>query len=150
MFLYRFVHVCMCLSVHICMCVVYVHVRTYIPCCVLAAVVLAGTSGSGKSVCVDTVVSAVNSLKHHSGETAPVHVKLHRLYPMVFEDLSALYGQVTPEGDWKDGVFSALLRKALQVCTYICSETPHCAKVVGVEKEGSCGHNLVKKKIDCP
>lgn len=148
MFLYRFVHVCMCLSVHICMCVVYVHVRTYIPRCVLAAVVLAGTSGSGKSVCVDTVVSAVNSLKHHSGETAPIHVKLHRLYPMVFEDLSALYGQATPEGDWKDGVFSALLRKALQVHTY--SETPHCAKVVGVEKEGSCGHDLVKKKIDCP
>lgn len=117
MFLYRFVHVCMCLSVHICMCVVCVHVRTYIPRCVLAAVVLAGTSGSGKSVCIDTVVSAVNSLKHHSGETAPVHVKLHRLYPMVFEDLSALYGQATPEGDWKDGVFSALLRKALQVRT---------------------------------
>ena len=76
---------------------------------------LAGTSGSGKSVCIDTVVATVNSHKHHSAEAAPIHVKLHRLYPMVFENLSALFGMVTPEGDWKDGVFSALLRKALQV-----------------------------------
>ena len=98
----------LCVSMCVCAC----------PVGVPAAVVLAGTSGSGKSVCIDTVVATVNSLKHHSPEAAPIHVKLHRLYPVAFESLSALFGQVTPEGDWKDGVFSSLLRKALQVRGY--------------------------------
>lgn len=99
---------CVCLYMSVCAC----------PVCVPAAIVLAGTSGSGKSVCIDTVVATVNSLKRRSPEAAPIHVKLHRLYPVAFENLSALFGQVTPEGDWKDGVFSSLLRKALQVKGY--------------------------------
>ena len=127
-------------------------VRTYVflasipimcvcPVCALAAVVLAGTAGSGKSVCIDTVVAVVNSLKHHCGEAAPVQVKLQRLYPVVFEDLSALFGQVTSEGDWKDGVFSALLRKALQVGNH------HTVRIkfVQLDEGRNCEHNLNKK-----
>ena len=111
------------------------------PVCALAAVVLAGTAGSGKSVCIDTVVAVVNSLKHHRGEAAPAQVKLQRLYPVVFEDLSALFGQVTSEGDWKDGVFSALLRKALQVGNH------HTVRIkfVQLDEGRNCEHNLNKK-----
>ena len=117
---FTYIRMCVCTCLYICTCPVHMWLCVSMCVCacpvgVPAAVVLAGTSGSGKSVCIDTVVATVNSLKHHSPEAAPLHVKLHRLYPVAFESLSALFGQVTPEGDWKDGVFSSLLRKALQV-----------------------------------
>ena len=52
--------------------------------------------------------------RSREGEEA-VPVKLHRIFPQVYENVTALYGELKSNGDWSDGVFTALLRKALRV-----------------------------------
>ena len=84
---------------------------------ICTAVVLCGGAGSGKSTCIDAIVSAENAVRSSSlsEEDSSVPIKLHKIYSEVFQDPPELYGVVDDDGDWRDGVFSALLRKTLLV-----------------------------------
>jgi energy-coupling factor transporter ATP-binding protein EcfA2 len=79
------------------------------------AVVLCGGAGTGKSTCIDAIISAENTLRSSeaSNDEGALPVKLHKIFPRVFPSPPELYGMVNDKGEWSDGVFSALLRKTL-------------------------------------
>ena len=79
------------------------------------AVVVAGVAGSGKTTCIDALIAAENAMQRSREGEEAVPVKLHRIFPQVYENVTALYGELKSNGDWSDGVFTALLRKALRV-----------------------------------
>ena len=80
------------------------------------AVVLAGKPATGKTAALNTVLAA---LKATLDETSTV--KLARVYPGVFEDLSDLFGRVGPSDEWEDGIFTSIFRKAQKVTSLTCT-----------------------------
>ena len=90
-----------------------------------SAVIVAGRPATGKSAALSTVVSALNfSGLVDSEVSTSSNVRLLRIYPGVFEELSAVFGRVCPtSGDWVDGVFTTIFRKAHKVCVSSYSTT---------------------------
>lgn len=87
------------------------HARTYFTSLLLTlAVVVAGKPATGKSAALATVVSALDA---GMGESASL--KLLKVYPGIFEDLATLFGRVSSSGDWVDGIFTSIFRKANKV-----------------------------------
>lgn len=80
---------------------------------VFAAVILLGQPATGKSTVLNTVVSVLNAEQGNS-----VAIKLSKVYPKAVDNLYELFGCVNPTtGDWEDGVFTSIFRKAHQVGT---------------------------------
>ena len=77
-----------------------------------AAVVIAGRPATGKSAALNTVITTLNSIQGADSSK----VKLVKIYPGTYESLSDLYGCViSSEGDWMDGIFTSIFRKAHKV-----------------------------------
>ena len=76
------------------------------------AVVVAGKPASGKTTALSTVVSTLNSIQGSDSSS----IKLVKIYPDTYEDLSDVYGCVAPTGgDWMDSIFTSIFRKAHKV-----------------------------------
>ena len=45
-------------------------------------------------------------------------VRLQKIYPCVFCDQSEVFGKVDENGTWRDGIFTALVRKSIKVQYY--------------------------------
>ena len=85
----------------------HVHVYVFVP----LAVVLYGRESTGKTSALKTVVAALNSKEM----TNQLMIKLQNIYPGVFLSLSDLFGGYDDSGNWRDGVFTSLLRKSTKV-----------------------------------
>ncbi|CAG5121563.1 unnamed protein product, partial [Candidula unifasciata] len=86
---------------------------------VYAGVIIAGPTGSGKSSCIQTVVSALSGLTStvsQAGHTKKVSTEnLHRLLcinPMVVDDTALIFGTIGHKHEWVDGIFTHAIRKA--------------------------------------
>lgn len=79
---------------------------------ILVALVLAGREASGKTSALKTVVSALNSKE---GDTEMKTVRLQKVYPSVYKDQSDVFGCVDERGNWREGIFTALIRKSMKV-----------------------------------
>ena len=100
--------------------VVFLAVCNYVCVADASGVVLAGEPATGKSAALSTVVSALNAKATQGGGFSSV--KLLKIFPGMFGDLSELYGCLNPEGDWVDGVFTSFFRKAhraMQTVTWV-------------------------------
>lgn len=88
-------------------------------------IIVAGKSGSGKSTCIQTVVEAMclqargmMSRQSHTSKasaTAETMHKLQRIYPMMVDDLSLMFGSLDNNGDWVDGIVTSAIRKSNRV-----------------------------------
>lgn len=99
-------------------------------------IIIAGKSGSGKSTCVQTVVEALclqarglASRQSHASKastTAENMHKLQRIYPMMVDDLSLMFGSLDNNGDWVDGIVTSAIRKSNrnQSTTWLCLDGP--------------------------
>jgi Cdc6-like AAA superfamily ATPase len=78
------------------------------------AIIIAGKPATGKTAALNTVVSALNSVQ----ENTAAGVKLARIFPRAVEDFSDLFGRVNcVTGNWEDGIFTSIFRKAHKVCS---------------------------------
>ena len=82
---------------------------------------MAGKPATGKSSALNMVVSALTSARREdSGTSGGIsNIKVVKIYPGVFEELSDLYGYANPRGDWVDGVFTDAFRKAHKVILHV-------------------------------
>lgn len=79
------------------------------------AVVLAGKPATGKTAALNTVVAAFNA----DQESSAANVKLVRVFPQALEESSDIFGCVNfATGDWEDGIFTSIFRKAHKVRVY--------------------------------
>lgn len=79
-------------------------------------VMLVGGAAGGKSSVHKTLVLALNKLAESTANDALPPTEVHTLNPKVFS-LGQLYGQYSQlTGDWKDGIGSAICRRALEAC----------------------------------
>lgn len=80
------------------------------------AVIVAGEPSTGKTTALNTVVSAFNA----GNGSSTASVKLMRVFPKAVEDFSEIFGCVNPDsGNWEDGIFTSIFRKAHKVHTYM-------------------------------
>jgi hypothetical protein len=70
-------------------------------------------------------------LVKHGNTGAQVHAhKLQRINPLAVSDLSLMFGQLGPNGDWLDGIFTSYWRKANKehnvhrTTTWLCLDAP--------------------------
>ena len=94
---------------------------------------MAGGPGSGKTSCITSLVETLArwSLVKHGNTGAQVHAhKLQRINPLAVSDLSLMFGQLGPNGDWLDGIFTSYWRKANKehnvhrTTTWLCLDAP--------------------------
>ena len=79
-------------------------------------VMLVGGAAGGKSSIHKTLALALNKSAESAADSATLATEVHTLNPKVFS-LGQLYGQYSQlTGDWKDGIGSAICRKALEAC----------------------------------
>ncbi len=91
---------------------VYQHFN-YFTIYITAAVIIAGKPATGKTSALNTVISALNAERGSSVAS----VKLARVFPKALDEFSAIFGCVDPaSGDWEDGIFTSIFRKAHMVC----------------------------------
>ena len=93
----------------------------------IKGICIAGPPGSGKSTIVQTLVdalcvaprglsrSASAAAKSHTSDIAETNHKLHKIYPLIVDDLAVVFGQMTKD-HWVDGIFTSTWRKATRVC----------------------------------
>ncbi|XP_070190368.1 uncharacterized protein [Littorina saxatilis] len=98
-------------------------------------IIVAGRSGSGKSTCIQTVVEALclqtrgmsrqSQTSKTSQSSENVH-KLQRIYPLMVDDISLMFGSLDQNSDWVDGYFTSAVRKANrnQSTTWLCLDGP--------------------------
>ena len=78
----------------------------------LTALIIAGRPATGKTAALNTVVSTLNAIQGSDSS----NIKLIKIYPDTYERLSDLFGCVaTPGGDWVDGIFTNIFRRAHKV-----------------------------------
>ena len=86
---------------------------------------MAGPPGSGKSAIVQTLVDALcvtprglsrGSTRSRASDLTETNHKLQKLYPLVVDDLSLIFGHLNQNHDWVDGIFTSAWRKASRVC----------------------------------
>lgn len=78
----------------------------------MTAVIIAGRPATGKTAALNTVISALNANPDNSAT-----IKLMRLFPKAMDDISDVFGCVNLNtGDWEDGIFTSIFRKAHKVC----------------------------------
>ncbi len=84
---------------------------------IILAVIVAGTPATGKTSALNTVVSALNAIQGQSSN----NVKLMRVFPKSVENLSDIFGSVNSlNGNWEDGIFTSIFKKAHKVRIYVC------------------------------
>ena len=88
---------------------------------------IAGPPGSGKSTIVQTLVDALcvtprgmsrgasAAVRTRTSDLAETNHKLQKMYPLIVDDLSIMFGQLTKD-HWVDGIFTCAWRKATRVC----------------------------------
>ena len=79
---------------------------------------LSGREASGKTSSLKTVISTLNSKE---GDKELKTVRLQKVYPKVFLDLSEVFGCMSDTGTWRDGVFTTLIRKSIKVWSHVYS-----------------------------
>ncbi|XP_028415382.1 dynein heavy chain 8, axonemal-like isoform X2 [Dendronephthya gigantea] len=96
-------------------------------------IIVAGGPGSGKTSCITSLVETLArwSLVIHGNTGAQVHAhKLQRINPLAVSDISLMFGQLGPNGDWIDGIFTSYWRKANKehnvhrTTTWLCLDAP--------------------------
>ena len=85
----------------------------------ISGIILAGPPGSGKSSIMQTLVEALCIASAGSKNINEKNHKLLRLYPLVMDDLTELFGSVDNGQNWIDGIFTSSWRKAVRVCVNI-------------------------------
>lgn len=91
---------------------------------VSAGIIVAGPPGAGKSTIVQSLVDALcvtprglsrSSNKTRVSEVSESNHKLQKLFPLVVDDLSLIFGYLNQNRDWVDGIFTAAWKKATRV-----------------------------------
>ena len=106
---------------------------------VSSGVILAGPSGVGKSKALRTLVDALISVALPNSGHAEAHLemttpdtlaglahRIQKLYPLVSDDCATIFGRLLHDGNWKDGVFNEILKKANrnESVTWLCLDGP--------------------------
>ena len=99
----------------------------------IAGIIVAGPPGSGKSTCIQTLIDAL-SLTHRgmsrgsaSSKTTTSSEKTHKLIrinPLVVDESDLMFGYLTHNNDWVDGIFTNACRKANRVGQSFCKIKP--------------------------
>lgn len=85
---------------------------------------MAGPPGSGKSSVLQCVVEALcvtprglsrSSSRTRGTDLSETNHKLQKLYPLVVDDLSLIFGYLNQNNDWVDGIFTSAWKKAIRV-----------------------------------
>ena len=86
--------------------------------------IVAGPAGSGKSCIVQCLVDSLcvtprglSRASHRSkvSDIADTNHKLQKVYPLVVDDIDAVFGSLNHNNDWVDGIFTSAWRKASRV-----------------------------------
>jgi len=98
--------------------------RWFIFCFHYSGLIVAGPPGSGKSTCIQTLIDALSlvpkqSMTRGSAGKGPVSSqkmhKLIRINPLVVDESDLMFGHLTQNNDWVDGIFTNACRKANRV-----------------------------------
>lgn len=90
----------------------------------VSGIIIAGPPGSGKSTMLEALVDSLcvnprgmsrSSNRTHNSDVAETNHKLQKVYPLVVDDLSVMFGYMNQNHEWVDGVFTAAWRKATRV-----------------------------------
>ena len=96
-------------------------------------IIVAGSSGSGKSSCIKTVVEAISKQAYSlskSFDGSQLTTKLQRLYPLDTDHMSVMLGSVDQHGVWMDGIVTGAIRKSNRVNYFLCATfLVQCCKV---------------------
>lgn len=57
----------------------------------------------------------MSTLNSKEGDKELKTVRLQKVYPEVFMDQSEVFGCIGENGTWRDGIFTALIRKSIKV-----------------------------------
>ncbi len=79
---------------------------------VFIAVTVAGNECTGKTSALRTVIAAMNSRDNREDSFT---VKLHTIYSGVFVNVKDVFGYHDESGNWRDGLFTSLMRKSIKV-----------------------------------
>lgn len=92
-----------------------------------SGVILVGPSGSGKSACVQALIDALcvnprgmsrqsnSNAKAGGPQQAESNHRLLKINPCVVDDYQTMFGYLSHQGDWVDGIFTHSWRKANRV-----------------------------------
>ncbi|KAL4232681.1 hypothetical protein ACF0H5_007369 [Mactra antiquata] len=98
--------------------------------------IVAGPPGSGKSTCIQNLIDALSSApkagmsRASSGsKTSSSSEKMHKLIrinPLVVDESDLMFGYLTPNNDWVDGIFTNACKKANRNLskTWLCLDGP--------------------------
>ncbi len=96
-------------------------------------VIVCGSGGSGKTACIENLVEALNDhamSKQLDGNNKSRLHKLERINVLAVADLSLMFGYMKPSGDWADGVFTSIWKRANKhhtvnkTTTWLCFDAP--------------------------
>lgn len=91
---------------------------------IFPGVIVAGGPGTGKSSCIQVLVDALSAMvpavsrqqsRNSVSSITAISHKLQRINPLVVDDLHLMFGQVNPNQEFVDGVFTNIWRKANRV-----------------------------------
>ena len=82
-------------------------------------VIVAGTCGSGKTSCIKTLASGLTmysagQASSHTNNLAILY-KTHFINPVAALSLSDIFGHIDSSGNWQEGIFTLLLKRAMKV-----------------------------------
>ena len=90
----------------------------------IVGIIVAGPPGSGKTSVIETVVESLctsprgmsrSSMSSKTSTQLEVTHKLLKINPMVVDDLDMMFGYVSQNHDWVDGIVTTACRKANRV-----------------------------------
>ena len=104
---------------------------TNFPNALFVGIIVAGPPGSGKSSVIQSLVDALcvsprgmsRATSTRGGGARPsdptdiadTNHKLQKLFPLVVDDLSLIFGHLNHNHDWVDGIFTSAWKKASRV-----------------------------------
>eukprot|EP00794_Sanderia_malayensis_P000407 gene407-1042_t len=100
---------------------------------VFQGVIVCGAGGSGKTSCIESLVEALNEhamSKQLDGNNKTRMHKLEHINVVAVDNLSLMFGMMKSSGDWADGVFTSIWKRAnkqhtvAKTTNWLCFDAP--------------------------